>query len=523
GVGGRIETDHNAEGKAIRIRTIGQDGKLQQKSEYEYLPGYYVAQKTDTTYWPNGNLRRTAHNTFDPSANFTGEVIAVFDESCNPVAGHKLTHDPWTGVYRCADWNVAAHDYQATKCPAGEEESGGAEQVKKFTYEEVVHNLETARKASVRDQKLARMQPATRVQPPISSTQREVGIVIPAQLRPGERVSGTVADDPEQYKDVAEVTVIRVALPFESAGEASRLSGWLFVAPGEKPRRADGPITFTVPSTGSDLNVTFRQAGNPAHSVNKTLVLPKVAAGKPQVPDSYRAAALCMKDSLCVVAGPFGGDSGETFAAFEDRPATIVAETTDAAYIRIPELTAAGARPLFIAEGSKMVALPVVVGDFFIKNNRRDLAGGQTLILFPTLDGPGSVPEEQWKAGNFPESNLGLAQQLVPGFRLAEPEDEPDDKREPAAAGKADEKEDGKGGQVVIVIENVTPDQISLRGSKDEKLVFRLGDEAFERGEFKYDLLVETKKPGKVEVKAHVIPFLAPVLGQEFRVKTAER
>ena len=49
-----------------------------------------------------------------------------------------------------------------------------------------------------------------------------------------------------------------------------------------------------------------------------------------------------MKGALCAVSGPFSGDSSKTFAAFEDRPATIVAETSDTAYLGIPELTGPG-------------------------------------------------------------------------------------------------------------------------------------------------------------------------------------
>lgn len=58
GVNGRIETDYNAAGKAIEMRTIGPDGKVQQKVDYEYPPGSYVAQQTDTSYWPNGQIRK---------------------------------------------------------------------------------------------------------------------------------------------------------------------------------------------------------------------------------------------------------------------------------------------------------------------------------------------------------------------------------------------------------------------------------------------------------------------------------
>src|SRR5208337_4498247 len=188
--------------------------------------------------------------------------------------------------------------------------------------------------------------PMTPVQPPITTANKDVGVVMPAQARPGERVSGRVVQNPEQYEGAPGLTVTRVAVPFESVGEASRLWGWYFEAPGESQQRADGPITLVVPRGDSGLNITFRQAGNPAHSVSKMLNFPQNSAKKQQPPETFKAAALCLKGGLCAVSGPFSGDSSKTFAASEDRPATIVAETSDMAYVGIPELTEAGARPL---------------------------------------------------------------------------------------------------------------------------------------------------------------------------------
>ncbi len=515
--------DYNAAGKVTEMRTIGADGKVQQKVDYEYIAGYFGAQQTDTTYWPNGKVRRVARNTYDESSNFTGEFIQVFDETGKQVGGHKLTHDPWTGVYRCNEWDIAAQAYQPIQCPAGEESEGGAEQVKTFSYDEVMQHLEAARNRARQQQKIGHMLPATPVQPPITTAPREVGVVLPAQLRAGERVSGSLVENPGEYDGMPEVTVTRVAVPFESAGEASRLWGWNVEIPGEGRQRADGPITFVVPADGAGLTITFRQTGNPDHSVSRALNLPPGAATKQQLPKSYQAAALCLKGQLCAVSGPFSGDASKTFAAFADRPATIVAETPYSAYISIPELTEPGARPLFIAEGSKVIALPVVVGNFFIKNNGRELQEGQTLIVFPTLDGPGDIPEPEWRSGNFPATNLEQARQMVPGFQL------PKDKREKREGeGKTKQKgeskkkreaDENKGGEILLVVKNVTPDQISLRSSKSGMLVFHLGDVAFSRGEFKYDLVVEAKKPGKIDVKGYAIPFLAPVTGQEFTVK----
>jgi hypothetical protein len=531
GTAGKIEMDYNAAEKVTEIRTIGADGKLQQKVDYEYLPGYYGAQQTDATYWSSGEVRRVARNTYDESTNFTGEFIQVFDESGKQINGHKLTHDPWTGVYRCSEWSVAAQNYKVVQCPEGEEGSGESEVPKKFTYDEVMRHLEAARKArqeKQEQQRIGRMQPVAPLHTPTAN--RHIGLVLPARVRPGQRVSGTVVENSEQYDEMPEVTVTKLAIPLDSIGEASPLGDWFFEAAGETRQRADGPISFVVPRGGSGLNIIFRRAGNPTQSVSQTLHFPKSSAKKTQRLKSFEAAALCLKGGLCIVSGLFSGDSRKTFAAWEDRPATIIGETPDAAYIDIPDLTEPGARPLLIAEASKVIAFPVVVGAFIIQNNQRELNEGQTLIVFPTLDGPRDIPDPGWRAAKFSAINLMQARQLIPGFlplksncanRQRHGAKVTSGSRKRAECNEKLDADEKNNGEIVLIVKNVTPEQISLRGSKNEALIFRLSAESFSRGEFKYDLVVEAKTSGKVDVKGYVIPFVAPVAGQEFTNKTA--
>ncbi len=538
GLAGTIETDYNAAGKASEMRTIGADGKLQQRVQYEYLPGNYAPDQTDTTYWPNGQMRKVVRKTYDENANFVGEFIQIFDESGKQIAGHKLTHDPWAGTYRCLEWNTAAQGYHAVECPSGEEESGGNSAPQKFTYDEVMRHLDAARRNAKSSPAIAPPAPSTSA-PSTPVQKQEFGIVLPAQVRAGERISGTVVENPEHYAGMPEVTVTRVAVPLESVGEESRLSGWWLDIAGEESQRADGRITFVVPRSGSELKVTFREAANAAHRVSQPVSL-SLSSTNPRStkamrpPTSFQTAPLCMKDDLCAVSGPFSGDSSKTFAAFEDRPATIVAETSDAAYVSVPEPTGPGSHPLFMAEGSKVVALPVVVGEFLVRNNGREIQPGESLITFPTLDGPGDIPDTAWQKGNFPDSNLERARRLIPGFDLtgslcrSREEGEAEEKREVEEKEKdqgekdnsredgKDEKQDGK---ILIVIENLAPEQTSLHGSKNGTIVFCLSDEAFQRGPFKYDLRVDAQKAGKINAVGSVIPFLAPVAGREFSVE----
>jgi hypothetical protein len=145
GGGRKTEMDYDATDRVIHQRTVDADGKVMEKIDYEYVPGHIGPQQTSTAFWPNGKVRKITLVTYDESSNFTGEFIRVFDESEIQVAGHNLTHNPWNGVYTCADWNVAEQAYKSVECPSGEESSGSAKKEKKFSLQEVVQALNAAR------------------------------------------------------------------------------------------------------------------------------------------------------------------------------------------------------------------------------------------------------------------------------------------------------------------------------------------------------------------------------------------
>ena len=522
GGGRKLEFDYDAAGEVTQQRTIEANGKLEQKVIYERRPGSYVADQTTTFYHPDGKPWRVTRVTYDVSANFTGEFVQDLDGTGKQIGGHRLTHDPMTNVYICQDWITASQNYKSVECPAGEESQGPAE-LKKFTYDEILQHLQAARKAVGEEQKL---QSKTQGQASATAAKLEFGLVLPSQVYPGEQVSGSMVANPAEYEPVAGVTRHSDrARP----GRMANLHPWP-TGLSKRQEEARSAPTDLLPSRCRAavpvLTSHSSRRGIPTHSVSKVISFPHSAVKKQKTPASFEAAALCLKGQLCVVRGPFSGDSGKTFAAFEDRPATVVAETSDTAYVRIPERTEAGARPLFIAEGSKVAALPVAVGEFVMENGNRELQAGQTLVIFPTLEGPADIAEAAWHGGNFPATNLEAARKLIPGFQMPREDRETREKREAEEKGeskKKQEEDEKKGGLILLIVKNMTPEQVSMRGAKDQMIVFHLKEESFSRGDFKYDLVVEAMKSGHFDIRGYVIPFLAPVRGQEFSTNSAAR
>jgi hypothetical protein len=521
GGGRKMELHYNAAGQVTETRTLGPDGQLLEKDVLDYTPGGYVPQTTSTSYWPNGQTRRVARNTYDDNANFTGEFIQVYDESGKQIAGHRLIHDPQTGVYQCNEWNVAAQDYKVRECPAGEESSGSPEVAKRFTQNEVMKQLQQARQATTQPQPATK--PSNSGQPVPATNVREVGLILPAQIRPGQRVSGSVVEDPGNYEAMPEVTVTRVALPFASSGAASTLADWVVEISGEPPQHADGSIALTMPPGQLELAFAFHPVGNPGALISKAITTPHSSPTKGKAPTAYQAPAICLKAQLCVVRGPFSGDSSKTFAAFEQRPAKIVAETSNAAFLVVPDGTGPGHRPLIVAEGPKAIAFPMVVGNLSFRPEARDLKTGDKQLMYSTLEGPEELPDPEWRPGNYPPSNLAQAQKLISGFQVPGAGRESHKEREAKEKqgeqkGEAEEKESG---EILLVVKNVTPEQVTFRESKDGIYIFHLNSASFKMGEFKYKFVVDANNAGKFALQGYAIPFLAPVTGQEFPLTTA--
>ena len=68
-------------------------------------------------------------------------------------------------------------------------------------------------------------------------------------------------------------------------------------------------------------------------------------------------------------------------------------------------------------------------------------------------------------------------------------------------------------------MKNTTPETANFRDSKEGMYVFHLQKPSFKMGDFLYKFVVEAKQTGNFGLQAYVIPFLAPVQGQEFPLK----
>ena len=427
-----------------------------------------------------------------------------------------------TGIFRCFDWKAAEQKYEAIDCPASEESHGGPSEPRKITSDEVTQLLASAREVAQAERKSRSMEAKQPLQAPITSSPRDVGIVLPANLRPGTRVSGSVTDDPSRFESYPDLLVTRVKVPFESEGAAATLSGWTLESKDVTPQPAEGPFSFVVPAGTAAVDFVLRQAGDPSRSVSAKVSIAAAKPDKSAAVKDYESSALCFRGAVCVVEGPFSGDSRSTFVAFDKVPAAIIAEDNAAAYIDVPMTAIEGQSALIVAEGSKVAAMVVVVACLKVEPAFLQVEPGQSSLGQLFITNAGELAGDQWRYGIFPPSSLQQARELIPGFKPAnavEQDRERRERQEKRDWGGKKKKEDPveeSAGMVLVVVHNTTPDVATLRGAKQHSLVFHLVPESFGMGEFKYSFGIDPVKSGTLRLEVAAIPFLAPVKAQVF-------
>lgn len=507
GAGTKVELVYNAADQVVETRTLDAAGSLEVRAQTDYRPGFLVPQHKTTNYWPGGKAIKSVDDvSFDENGNFTGEVVAEFDQAGKHSGGTKLSHDPLTGVYQCSRWDVAAQGYQRTECPATEGSGESAESAKELTADEVSRELALARQARREELEAKPPQRQSPAPPGVPLTKRLAGVILPARLHPGARVSGSIVEGCPDNSGTEDLTVICLELPLPPKGEDFSLADLMFETPGEAPQRANGPVTFTVPSGKREFTITLRQAGDAQRAASRSVNIEAGSTGKgspkptPRRRSDFQTAALCQKGDLCAVRGAFSGDSSKTLIAFGGRPAAIVAETESVAYIRVPPEVQEGLNDLIVSESPfrNAAVLPVVVSEVSFSPEKEDVGEGQFVLVHAMLVGPEALPDDEWKAGTFePTASAEKARRLAPGFELP---------RESAE------------GTVLLVFWNASPEGVSLRTSIHQTYAFRLTHDSFDHGEFRYQFVVDGKPAGRFDLRGTIVPFLAPVHGRSYVV-----
>jgi hypothetical protein len=524
GSGVKQEFDCDAVGRVTEVRTFNPDGILNGRIVYTYGTHSEIAKQVTTNYWRDGHgVHLHTVSTNDQNSNLISEVVEEYDQAGNHFTGHEIFADPMTGIYRCFNWNAATRKYVPMECPSGEEGHEGPKAVLTVNRDEVMLQLANARRAAQAEQKSRRILPKNPTDASAPTASAVVGIVLPAALHHGQRVSGSVVGDPDRYAGYPALRVVRFTLPAQAAPDVSRLGQWSFEAAGAEPQPADGPISLVLPAGATAIPMTLRSTGDSSIAISQKLEFQPSPAPKAAAP-GFQSPALCFLHDICPVAGTFSGDSRHTFAAFDSNPARVLAQTESVTFVEVPEFMMASPYTLIVADGDKVAAMMMAVANVAITAASEAVLPGHELTVGLRVSGIAELAPQQWHYGIFPADNLERARALVPGFnpsKVTEKDREQREKREreDGVRKKEDEKWEESAGIVLLAVRNLTPDVGTLRGFPQQLAIFRLSPESFDRGDFVYSLTVDPVKSGTVTIQATAIPFLAPVKAQVFEAQ----
>lgn len=532
GGGNKEELVRNSAGQVVETRTVDANGKVRSRSTVDYVPGHYAPNTTTTSYYPDGrSVENSIKVNYDSAANFVSELIEQFDQSGKHVSGHRLLHDPVTGEFRCWKWNQGSQNYDRVVCPAGEESGEKPPPLKPISQQQAVKLLESASATAMAEQKSERMRPMNPVSAQETPKPTQYSIVLPAALVPGKQVSGSIVDNSYYLRLRPDLVVEKFELPLDPGGSAAKLNGWRIEVAGSQPQAANNPFSFTVPGGVSSIAVKIYPEGQPAQVIVKSIPIPRTQPASSKPKSGYVAQAVCVMDDVCPLGGTFDGNATTAFVAFDDKPAKIVAETPEMAFVRVPETVQSGVRQLLFRQANELLAFPVVVVQMQLVYNavplddfELDVKKDEHKLIFAGVISVQSLPDESWIPGMFPKSNMEWARRFVPGFEVPHEnhaqreEREMMEKMERQQRGEkapANEKEE-KLGYIMFLLKNDTPDIGTWRDSPGQAFALPLNPESFSQGDYRYKFVIDGVGGGTAKWDAALIPFVAPAQGQKF-------
>ena len=270
-------------------------------------------------------------------------------------------------------------------------------------------------------------------------------MVLPADLVGGKQVSGSIVDDTHYIRLRPELIVENITLPLDPGGNAAKLSGWRIEVAGSQAATRGQSFHLhgserSIDHRGQDL--PRRTAGPGCDQINTGAQIPPPSS-KPK--SGYVAQPVCVAGDVCPIGGVFDGNATSALAAFDSTPAKIVAETTDMAFVSVPD-DAVYVKQLLFNEGNELLAFPVVVVQMEIVSDgltlddfQRDVKKDEHKLIFAGVIGVQTLPEDDWTAGNVSQDQSGVGAPLRSRLQGSA--------REPCSARRA--RDDGETGAAV--------------------------------------------------------------------------
>ena len=212
-----------------------------------------------------------------------------------------------------------------------------------------------------------------------NTLQGTVRVLLPDDMAPGEKISGTVAIEPAGASDAertANAGVLRGTV-IDLGGEKISAAAPLFTVRVPGAAADSVPIAFTAGRRTTSATVPLSNAAAAARAVARTAVTPGQFDWPPTVSTG----------SPATITGPFDGDAANTRFSIGGEPVPVIAESPRRAVVQLSAKSAPGVSRLAVQDGPRLAQGPVRVVQVSLSAPKTDLLRGEKTILTVEVKG----------------------------------------------------------------------------------------------------------------------------------------
>lgn len=323
-----------------------------------------------------------------------------------------------------------------------------------------------------------------------------VFLVVPADRRPGDLITGRLVERGDRYKSMSGLSVVAVNVPVhEGYHGRAVLHGVVIDTDTAKNQPADGPITMTVP-TAPTIPIVVALTDVPTERINlevpSTPASPKphrgVGRGERNPTDQKPAMMPVIPDGgVCLIKGKFRGDGGATRVKVNDKPVAVVAESPREVYFQPPANIPTGKNIVTIIEGRKRATFDLFVPKLSIAAGQTVLKQGESTNISVNATGFGGMRSGDWAPGQPSEvTNLAQAERNAPSSTAP-----------------------GAEGAMLLILQNDSPNAFRLDGAAGNAITKTIHRDDLKNGAVLLDASGTATQPGALELEATLIPLLA--------------
>jgi len=311
-----------------------------------------------------------------------------------------------------------------------------------------------------------------------------IGVVLPRDARPGDRISASVVTDPAPYQDVPGLRVV----PIDTGASLALTELQIDLGDG-RSQAASGPLVVLVPRDGGKIPVSVQNNGRTI--AEKQVALAPGGLTPSRASRDFTMPSVCAVDRVQAIHGPFGGDSTQTSIDVASSRARVLAESPRGAYFEVPDDVSPGTQQVKVREASKSVSFAVQMVGVQLAADKLTLHAGEDTDFTARVSG---LKPEQGR------------------LRAGSPSDLYDSANAPSGVVAPAANEQGK---LVLEIQNLSPEIVTMTDAAGGAVVKDLYPQDFSDGSYVYHGHLHADQAGTFNLSAEVIPFVADQVGKQ--------